>query len=403
MQAAQRPLALSQDLPPDEDRKRVRWEARDLLRHISASPRLMRCGRTPVRAGGVQVRLTVGPTGAHAGYAGLSTCGNVWACPVCSAKILNRRTTEIQSGIAGWLGGGRGRRVAMLTLTLRHRQGQALSDLWDGLGAAWRRMGKQRSWLNLLDTYGVRGTIRVTEVTHGANGWHVHYHVILFCDQRLSRAWEEFAGIAFGMWRDSVEAQGFQALDKTGPQDFRVYKRTAQAAQALAEYVSKGVYSERVGSDRGLALEVTRSDMKAGKFGNRTPFQILRDLLSEVSATGAVDDDDLALWLEFESAARKRKAHVWSNGLRDLLGVGQESSDEDIAGEEVGTSADAIAEIPTEAWRAMFRLRPGATYYLLSYIERAAGDDGSELERLSRGVQACHEWLQMNGIARIQR
>jgi hypothetical protein len=291
----------------------------------------------------------------------------------------------------------------MLTLTLRHRRGQALADLWDGLGTAWRTMTMARKWRNLLDVYGVTGTIRVAEVTHGDNGWHVHYHVILFCDRRLSSAWESFAGEAFSMWRDAVEGAGFQALDRRGPQDLRVYRRSSAASQALAEYVSKGTYSPRERSDRGLALEVTRSDMKEGKFGGRTPFQILRDLLTEASQTGALDESDLALWREYESACVKRKAHVWSNGLRDLLGVGLQVADEEIASEEVGTSADAIAEIPTEAWRAMWRLRPGSSYDLLAVIVAAASEPGDDLDRLSRGVEACNGWLDRHGIARVRR
>ena len=35
-------------------------------------------------------------------YAGLTTCGSIWACPVCSAKIRNTRALEISAATAAW-------------------------------------------------------------------------------------------------------------------------------------------------------------------------------------------------------------------------------------------------------------------------------------------------------------
>ena len=44
------------------------------------------CGAVPV-GDRVEIRMKDG----SAYYCGLETCGNVWLCPVCSAKIHHRR------------------------------------------------------------------------------------------------------------------------------------------------------------------------------------------------------------------------------------------------------------------------------------------------------------------------
>jgi len=48
--------------------------------------------------GSVAVRVS----GGVGGFAGLSTCGSVWACGVCNAKIMARRQLEIGAGVEGW-------------------------------------------------------------------------------------------------------------------------------------------------------------------------------------------------------------------------------------------------------------------------------------------------------------
>ena len=60
-------------------------------------------------------------------YAGLATCGSIWACPVCSAKIRNTRAEEISAAAARWDLAGNS--VYMITLTAPHDLGMKLSAL----------------------------------------------------------------------------------------------------------------------------------------------------------------------------------------------------------------------------------------------------------------------------------
>ena len=55
------------------------------------------CGAVPV---GDQVEIRIKDGSAY--YCGLETCGNVWLCPVCSAKIHHRRAAELREALATW-------------------------------------------------------------------------------------------------------------------------------------------------------------------------------------------------------------------------------------------------------------------------------------------------------------
>src|SRR5262245_17620255 len=64
--------------------KRRRYEMRTELWKLSTLDRVRKCGRVS--------RLPGGQVGARtarerSGYAGLTTCGSVWACPRCAARI----------------------------------------------------------------------------------------------------------------------------------------------------------------------------------------------------------------------------------------------------------------------------------------------------------------------------
>src|SRR5690606_25388944 len=49
--------------------------------------------------------------------------------------------------------------------------------------AAWKRTVDGRAAKNVRDFLGLKGTVRALEVTYGANGFHPHFHVLLFLDK----------------------------------------------------------------------------------------------------------------------------------------------------------------------------------------------------------------------------
>ncbi|WP_143510667.1 hypothetical protein [Pseudonocardia sp. Ae717_Ps2] len=73
--------------------------ARRELAAITSLSRVKKCGRVSTNEGGeVSLHHTPGPEGepGTAGFGGLATCGSVWACPVCSAKISARRSKDLE-------------------------------------------------------------------------------------------------------------------------------------------------------------------------------------------------------------------------------------------------------------------------------------------------------------------
>ena len=63
---------------------------------ITSLRRVRNCGTPLDPEGGVSLALTTsGDRSRSAGYSGLASCGSVWACPQCAAKIATRRADEL--------------------------------------------------------------------------------------------------------------------------------------------------------------------------------------------------------------------------------------------------------------------------------------------------------------------
>ena len=79
----------------------------------------------------------------------------------------------------------------MMTLTMRQYERDLLADLEAMQRQAWKLgfgTNAGRTWRDAKKDFGVRGFVRAWEVTHGPNGWHCHYHVLLFLARPLTPA-----------------------------------------------------------------------------------------------------------------------------------------------------------------------------------------------------------------------
>lgn len=316
-----------------------RYARRGVLWDLSTLERVRKCGRTRHDAQGVALRRTAGGV---VGFSGVCTCGSVWACPVCNAKIMARRALEIGGAVAAWQ--SRGGRCVFLTLTMRHHRGQRLSTLWDSLSAAWKSVTGGKQWVNDRRRFGIAGWLRVVEVTQGLNGWHVHVHGVLFLEPNLSTLVDnaldvaELHGRLFGRWSRALQRRGLGAPLAVG-QDAHLV--TGPADEHLARYFTKAVD----GSHR-LGLELTQTQSKATRsaFGTASTWSLL-DL---VESAGVLDG-----WEEWEQASKGRRQLTWSKGLRELLGLRCEKSDEEVAAEEIGSRDDDLVLITPEGWRLL--------------------------------------------------
>lgn len=343
---AERPLenyANNSSLPVGQiasDLRKRRYLARSYLWHETSLPRLRNCGRAETStANGVTVRERAGV----AGFAGLQTCGSVWADPVCSSKVMARRRVEIGAAVEIWQ--ARGGRVGFVTLTMRHRKGQRLSTLWDGLSKAWGRVTSGVRWTKDRQVFGVAGWLRVVEVTYGRNGWHVHVHSLIFFQP--STVEPDAAALhasMFGRWAAGLRSAGLSQPLMVG-QDSRLIEGAADVG--LAQYFTKAVH----GGDR-IAYEFTGSQTKAvrGALGTRPVWS----LLDEVIDSG--DADSLDLWHEYEKGSKGRRQMTWAQGLRRELGMLVEQTDEEIADEELGSDDDDLVTITSSGWKRVVEL-----------------------------------------------
>jgi len=102
-----------------------RWSRRAQLRKITSIGRVRRCGYCTDPSAGPTLAVTENGDGTRtAGYGGLATCGSVWVCPQCAAKIATGRADEL-SQVMRAVDEASGS-AFMLTLNMRHRAGDRL-------------------------------------------------------------------------------------------------------------------------------------------------------------------------------------------------------------------------------------------------------------------------------------
>lgn len=274
---------------------------------------------------------------AKAFYVGLQVCAMPWLCPVCAAKIAERRKAELQAAMAtakamGW-------QVLLLTLTVPHGLGDNLEVMLDQMREAWRYCSTSRAGKAMRKALGIEGTVRALEVTYGANGFHPHFHVLLFLDkpnlpflvqQEFAPLWQR-ACLKAGLQRPS-DAHGCRVDD----------------GSKAADYVAKG----GLDSHWGMEDELTKGHSKKGRNGSLTPFDFLR-AYRETS-----DDKFRRLWMVYAEAFKGQRQLYWSNGLKAKLAV-VDLSDEEIAAQE-DDAARVLATLTDEQWKAVLVTRSEA-------------------------------------------
>ncbi len=310
--------------------------------------RICTCGRRPVpTAAGVEVRRA---ESGRAYFAGVLSCGSVWTCPVCAAKIARERQQEVSALLARHL---EARGTALfLTLTVPHDVGMPLRTLRATVSSAWRKLLGGDRWRRTCDRSGIVGNVRALEVTHGRNGFHPHLHVLLFCERRLTSAeLSELHAALFGRWAAAVTGDGLRAPLLEHCPMVPIYSRE------VADYAAKV----------SAVLELTRWDRKAGRESGRSPFQIL--------ATARQSPADAATWHAWVDGIRGARQLTYSRGLRERYAVAV-ATDEELASAEVG--GETIATFSPSAWRAACRV-PMLRADILRAAERGGAADVLEL------------------------
>lgn len=302
-------------------------------------------------------------------YQGLLVCGRVWLCPVCAAKIAERRRQELRDAIKAAI--SMGMRVYFVTLTVKHGIGDDLQELLDKQAKALNRLssGKYSIKNQLRSIYAdkeedcpeIHGYIRALEVTHGnENGFHPHFHLLVFTSQGMPESVLRY--VYSDAWKRACRLSGLPE-----PSDERGV--TVQDGSHAAKYASKW----------GLEDEMTKAHAKATKRKGLTPWGMLRASLDG-------DDPDYpparasALFRVYAKAFHGRRQLFWSNGLRKLLQLAQELTDEELIAQAEDEQVTLLATITVKQWRAIRQFHQEA--HLLTVAEDAPSLLSTTIERL---------------------
>jgi hypothetical protein len=93
----------AEPMPPASEGRLVRWQLQREARALLPNERVAFCMRR-VRATKVDVLYSPDHQSAH--YGGLMVCGSVWLCPLCAAKIAERRRIELEQAITRCIANG---------------------------------------------------------------------------------------------------------------------------------------------------------------------------------------------------------------------------------------------------------------------------------------------------------
>jgi hypothetical protein len=295
--------------------------------------RIDKCLR--LRQKGKEIQVLKSVEHKTASYSGLQTCGSVWRCPVCSAKIAERRRAEIIAAMTAHKAAGGC--VNMLTLTCPHQLKDNLGDLLKKQAKALNAFWSAQKSKAIFQEMGVIGQIRALETTHGRksdsnNGWHPHYHVL------------QFGGVG-------VDLALFEPTQMTDWQ-VRLYliwaKCCVNAGLGEPSYqhglkLDNGEKAAKYVSKWGLEDEMTKGHTKKATHGE-TPFDFLRAYLADKN-----DKQAAALFIEFAQTFEGKRQLHWSAGLKKRFAIG-EKTDEELA-EVQDDFARILGMITLDQWR----------------------------------------------------
>lgn len=254
-------------------------------------------------------------------YSNLQSCGSVWNCPVCAAKISEQRRSELKQGIARHRKNGG--YVYLITLTNSHHYGDNLEQLMSGQKKALKYLWSDRKTKEHFAAIGKIGHITASEVTHGKNGFHPHFHILLFSDRQID----------------------IKALQEFIAKEWQHCCRKAKLKEPSLEHgcdITDGKFADRYVAKWGLEEEMTKGHIKKGREGGNTPFDLLR--LSEAGC-----ERSGRLFQQYAAAYKGKRQLNWSNGLKKLLLV-EEVTDKEAAEREDEESVEE-QELAMEIWR----------------------------------------------------
>jgi hypothetical protein len=254
-------------------------------------------------------------------------CGSIWACPVCAKQVTEVRRAELVKAKDLWLKENKEHSIMLLTLTTPHTIKDDLNKLLKQQARALKYFFGDRLGIKILGAMGKFGFIKSTEVTTGDNGFHPHYHILLFLKRYLSCFERDtFKRLLFDHWANCCIKAKIPAPNEKHGLDLR-------NGDFASKYIGKW----------GLEHELTKSHSKKGKKGSLTPFDLLNLSIQDEPINGVKPS---YLFKKYYEAFKGKRQLFWSKGLKDYFKI-NEVSDEEIA-EQTTNKAIKLLDVSSQ-------------------------------------------------------
>jgi len=274
------------------------------------------------------VTLKKRPESKKANYNGLQSCGSVWACPVDSSIISERRSIEIQGSFDTWRSYDSCNIVTMATYTTPHYIFQSLAEVLGIQDKAIRIMKKQpqrgqyKVWRSIMEEMMSIGSYTSRETGFGLNGWHPHRHEVLFNIKSTEKQLE--------IWRFELALAFSVAFKKAGGEinNFRAFMDRSVCLDQITDddgFHRISSYVTKVeGNTWTLAQEATKGIVKTAKNGNITPFGMLEAIRQghEHSALYSYK------FYEYAMTMHGKKQFFPTHGLKKFLNIDHKTDEE---------------------------------------------------------------------------
>ena len=295
----------------------LRWQQGMTEGKFNSTRKSLRlCGQVPH---GSHVLTYRKADGSSVVLSGLMRCGSASACVVCSARVAKGRGEWLSEIFNKAL--ERDETISMLTLTVRHKRGDDLRSLLAAMEQSYRNLQGTHAFKELRKKYNAK-FVRVTEVTHGKNGFHPHFHIAIIHSK----------GVDFGLYRSEITSIWSKWLQNAGllaPIDEKAVNIVENATnEQRAWYLTKS---------NGLSsLEVTNGKYKISKGENLSIWQ-----LHALAVSGEWRAAEI--WREYETSIYKKRIFVVSRGMQEEYGVYMKS-DEEMAKDELALENPEFAD-----------------------------------------------------------
>lgn len=291
---------------------------RSTMANLNPQYRVSKCGRV-VQRDSNHVGVFLNNETQKAVFSGLQSCGSVWHCPVCAAKITEFRRQEVLFAIEKHIAAGGS--VSFVTRTAPHSHEDSLLDIRNKFRKAESKLKNHWSYRSLLKRSKAVSSIKVYELTVGeVNGWHFHVHEIYFheagafegsadtfTNSEYANFLEDFRKDMYSRWAIAATSSGFNLPSVE-------HGLQVQNGDFAAEYIAKWGCEPK--SKWGVDAEMTKTHIKKAKQG-LSPFELIR------AYRETKDKALIPIIKEYANAMHGQRQLIWSRGAKKRFGINQ--------------------------------------------------------------------------------